>query len=157
MQTYNHLIDKSKIDSINSILVELTNLNNLLDGTELNNLKFFNRVYVFVAKELELSVSANKFIYPELIKKLDTAFALYYFDALNYFVENKKLPKLWNDVIEEKLFTPFYFLLGANVHINHDLSLAIVSSVANLPEFKNDFDATDKVISKAIKNFFKRA
>ncbi len=152
---YNYFIDKDKINSIHSIVVELDKLNNYLNGTKLNTLKFFNSVYIFVDKELENAVSSGIFSHPKIVKKLDIIFSLYYFDALNYFTEHKKLPELWNTIIKKGIFTPFYFLLGANVHINHDLPLAITASVPNLKEFKEDFYKIDKIIKIAIKNFFK--
>ncbi len=152
---YSHVINKNEINSIHSILVELDKLNGYLDGTELHDLRLFNQMYAFVDKELELAVSAGIFLHPDLVKKLDVAFVAYYFDALNYFAEHKRLPELWGDIITHKVFLPFYFLLGANVHINHDLTLAILDSIPNLKEFEKDFHKIDEVISESIKKFFK--
>ncbi len=152
---YSYIINKNEINSIDSILVELDKLNGYLDGTELHDLRLFNQMYAFVDKELELAVSSGVFLHPDSVKKLDIAFSSYYFDALNYFAEHKRLPELWGDIITHKVFLPFYFLLGANVHINHDLTLAILDSIPSLKAFEKDFHKIDEVIREAIKKFFK--
>lgn len=154
-KTYHHTVDIQKIDSLHAVTAELEIVSRHLENTELHNLKFFNNVYTVVAGELEQAIVRKEFIFPELITELDIAFSLYYFDALNYFAEHKRLPELWNDITQKKVRIPFYFLLGANVHINHDLPLAILDTTSDLKKFRRDFFVADKNIACAIKKFFK--
>ena len=152
-KSYSHVIRSNEICSIHSVRLELERLNERLNDTELHTLTFFNSVYLSVVKELEHAVADGLFLHPDLVSRLDMKFALYYFDALNYFIENERLPELWRQVLHKGVFTPFYFLIGANVHINHDLPLAIKESIENPEVFFQDFNRADMVVERALGKF----
>lgn len=74
---------------------------------------------------------------PAFMTHLDVAFANLYFGAVDTADNPAAVPLAWRPLVELRAdagIEPIQFALaGMNVHINHDLPLAMVSAYAGIP------------------------
>lgn len=148
--TYTHIIDIAKVHSVRDAIAELKKLNDILPGSSLETTLPFNSVYIVITEQLQKGISTGVFKAPELMEQLDLEFVRFYFHSLNRYVKEGKLSATWEPILTKNLPSFVYALLGANIHITHDLALAI-DKVKATKELKQDFLKADKLISKARK------
>lgn len=111
-------------------------------------LRAFTEAYIIVTKNFHEALSARLFRLPYQVQKLDEAFAAYYVRA----TAATQLPAEWQTVVKDrkKENELFSLLLGANVHIHHDLPLALLVTVSEPKTFERDFFIVKRVFAKAI-------
>lgn len=145
---YTHLVDISRIHTVRDAITELKKLNAIFLGSSLENILPFNSVYIVITEQLQKGISTKVFSAPEIMEQLDLEFVRFYFHSLNRYVREGELSPTWKPILSKNLPSFMYALLGANIHITHDLALAI-NKVDATKELQKDFLKADKLISKA--------
>lgn len=95
----------------------------------------FNRMYLKVTLDVDNQVQQRGFADPDWVSRLDVVFANRYFAAVDALSDPPEAqPTAWRPLLarrEEAGIEPIQFALaGMNVHINHDLPLAVVATCA---------------------------
>lgn len=129
-------IDIETVNSFDKLLNELRALESNLPGSKLSNLITFNSAYIVVTSALQEASSNGHFENPKFIEKFTLCFARYYFQIINNSLAgNNNIAVAWANLLTPKTDKPLpnfiYLLMGANAHINHDLSLAMVEMLRN--------------------------
>jgi hypothetical protein len=101
-----------------------------------DGLKWFNRLYLMVTDQVRSTPPGSAWLDPAWLDHLDVVFAGLYFDALRASLAGQKTPSSWSAMFEVR-FTPGidriqFALAGMNAHINHDLSLALLKTSADM-------------------------
>jgi hypothetical protein len=147
---FQHHIQLDQINSIDDVCRELEHLNNRLTGSELHELAVFNKAYLVVTQNVQAAARHRAFEKPDIIEKLDIAFAHFYFDALNQFNKTGDLPGIWGKNTQRVRHTkhPAFIalLMGANAHINHDLALALLNTKVSPADLHEDFARVNNVL-----------
>jgi Family of unknown function (DUF5995) len=110
-----------------------------IDGVLPNNdgLKWFNLLYLTVTTEIHDHPPADGWRDVLWITKLDVVFANFYFAAIaNFLSQRTGTPSSWQALFETRYRAGIdriqFALAGMNAHINHDLSLALLQTNAEL-------------------------
>ena len=115
------------IDDVVQVMEKIDQL--LPDG---DGLKWFNRLYLMVTKEVDLSPPAGGWRDADWLTLLDVVFAKFYFGAVAGFLSGTAVPSSWNAMLSARYATGVdriqFALAGMNAHINHDLSLALLAT-----------------------------
>ncbi|HXC97544.1 MAG TPA: DUF5995 family protein [Edaphobacter sp.] len=115
------------IEDVAQIMERIDQL--LSDG---DGLKWFNRLYLMVTKEVDLSPPAGGWKDPGWLTLLDVVFASLYFKAVADFLSDASdVPSSWNALLSARYAAVDriqFALAGMNAHINHDLSLALLAT-----------------------------
>ena len=94
-----------------------------------DGVRYFNRLYLATTVEIRRRRRGAAFEDAEFLDRLDVEFANLYFEAHRAAEEHRELPATWRTVfrLRSKPETlPIQFALaGMNVHINHDLPVAV--------------------------------
>jgi hypothetical protein len=96
-----------------------------------DGLKWFNRLYLSVTRQVDLEPAAY-WKDPSWLINLDVVFAGFYFRALASFLSgDPSVPSSWTAMFEARYRTGVdriqLALAGMNAHINHDLALALLA------------------------------
>jgi Family of unknown function (DUF5995) len=102
-----------------------------------DGLKWFNRMYLMVTKEVDLNPPAGGWKDATWLLLLDVVFAGFYFRAVAGFLEGAStVPSSWSAMLSARYETGIdriqFALAGMNAHINHDLSLALLATDAQM-------------------------
>jgi hypothetical protein len=117
--------------TIDEVLQTMESIDLLL--TDGDGLKWFNRLYLMVTREVDLQLPAGGWKDADWLLLLDVVFAGFYFRAVAGFLSGSStVPSSWNAMLGSR-FTPGidriqFALAGMNAHINHDLSLALLAT-----------------------------
>ena len=120
----------------------------------------FNRMYLEVTLGVGDQISQGLFGDPGWVSRLDVVFANLYFAAVDSMNDPPSAqPPAWRPLLAARSkpdIEPIQFALaGMNVHINHDLPLAVVTActeLATAPEdgtHHNDYQKIDKLLDAA--------
>jgi Family of unknown function (DUF5995) len=117
--------------TIDDVVQTMESIDQLLpDG---DGLKWFNRLYLMVTTEVDLHPPAGGWKDANWLLLLDVVFAGFYFRAVAGFLSGASgVPSSWNAMLRAR-YTPGidriqFALAGMNAHINHDLSLALLTT-----------------------------
>jgi Family of unknown function (DUF5995) len=118
----------STIDDVAKIMESIDEL--LPDG---DGLKWFNRLYLMVTKEVDLDPPAGGWKDAAWLSLLDVVFAELYFKAVAGFLSGDSgVPSSWSAMLSARYATGIdriqSALAGMNAHINHDLALALLAT-----------------------------
>lgn len=121
--------------TIDDVIEIMEALDGALPGSD--GLKWFNWLYLLVTKEVRSSPPAGGFNNPLWVTRLDVVFAKLYFAAVNGFLRGVgPTPSSWEALFEARhepgIERIQFALAGMNAHINHDLSLALLQTNAEL-------------------------
>ncbi|MDB5170429.1 MAG: hypothetical protein JWO35_123 [Candidatus Saccharibacteria bacterium] len=129
-------IDIESIDTFKKLLFKLRSLDSQLINSDFSRVAPFNSAYIVVTAAIGEALDNGYFENPKFIENFTLCFSHYYFAAINEALAGSNdLPVAW-----AKLLTPktgkrlpnfIYILMGANAHINHDLSLVMVKMLDN--------------------------
>ena len=118
---------------------EVINVMLSIDGVLPNHdgLKWFNFLYLMVTKEVRDHPPADGWKDAQWITQLDIVFANFYFAAIaNFLGQRAATPSSWQALFEARHRAGIdriqFALAGMNAHINHDLSLALLQTDAEL-------------------------
>jgi hypothetical protein len=120
----------------------------------------FNRMYLDVTLAVDKQVQQGTFADPGWVTRLDVVFANRYFAAVDAISQpTAAQPPAWQPLLAARTNTeiePIQFALaGMNVHINHDLPLAVVATCTELGTAPTDgshhadYQRIDKLLDDA--------
>jgi hypothetical protein len=120
--------------SIADVIARMQAIDALLPPND--GLKWFNRLYLMVTQQVDLHPPGGAWQSPAWLTRLDVVFAGLYFSAVAGFLGGEPVPSAWAALFEARYQAGIdriqFALAGMNAHINHDLSLALVSTDAEL-------------------------
>jgi hypothetical protein len=103
---------------------------------ENDGVRAFNALYRAVTKAVGAEFDERPFEDPTFFARLAPTFANLYFDAVEAAASKHKTSRVWEPMFEKRFtsgIAPLQFAIaGMNAHINHDLSLALVSTTKEL-------------------------
>ena len=96
-----------------------------------NRVAAFNKLYLTITRRVDLALPGATT--PEFLELLDVEFARRYFTALDLWNrEREDTPDVWEVLFKRagdlQMSELVAAMLGVNAHINHDLSLALIST-----------------------------
>jgi hypothetical protein len=120
--------------TIADVIAEMQSIDALLPDND--GLKWFNRLYLMVTDQVRSNPPGGAWQNLAWLDHLDVVFAGLYFDALRASLAEGKTPSSWTAVFQAR-FAPGidriqFALAGMNAHINHDLSLALLKTSADM-------------------------
>jgi uncharacterized protein DUF5995 len=144
-------------DLIGGVIVKLEELQSIFDdlppSAANNRVAAFNDLYLTITRRVAdaLSTAAQ----PEFLELLDIEFAKRYFTALRLWNDDDEAtPDVWEVLFkrarDEEMSQLVAAMLGVNAHINHDLSLALVSTWAELGPPEDDAKHKDYLLVNKI-------
>jgi hypothetical protein len=97
-----------------------------------NRVAAFNELYLTITRRVDGALQAGV-RWPEFLELLDIEFAKRYFHALHLWnSDDEDTPDVWEVLFKRahdvKMSRLIAAVLGVNAHINHDLSLALIST-----------------------------
>ena len=121
--------------SISEVLTVMQRIDDVLPNSD--GLKWFNLLYWKVTLEVDSNPPAGGWENSAWLTRLDVVFAQFYFNAiLNCLTSSAGVPSSWEALFEARLQPCIeriqFALAGMNAHINHDLSLALLQTNAEL-------------------------
>jgi len=104
-----------------------------VEVAENDGLKWFNRMYMMVTKEVDLSPPAGGWKDAAWLLRLDVVFAGFYFRAISGFLEGAgQTASSWSVLMKARYEAGIdriqFAVAGMNAHINHDLALALLET-----------------------------
>jgi Family of unknown function (DUF5995) len=101
-----------------------------------DGLACFNRMYLGVTRQISTALGQGFYADTAFMTQLDVTFAGLYFSAAGAAGDPAAVPLAWRPLMAQRAnagIEPVQFALaGMNVHINHDLPLAVVATCAAL-------------------------
>jgi hypothetical protein len=133
-QSGNALVSAVNPATVADVIAEMQSIDALLPAND--GLKWFNRLYLMVTDQVRSTPTGGAWQNPAWLDHLDVVFAGLYFDALRASLAGERTPSSWAAMFQAR-FTPGidriqFALAGMNAHINHDLSLALLKTSADM-------------------------
>ena len=128
------LIPADNPATIAGVITQMQSIDALLPASD--GVKWFNRLYLMVTDQVRSNPPGGTWQDPAWLDHLDVVFAGFYFDALRTSLADERTPSSWTALFDAR-FTPGldriqFALAGMNAHINHDLSLALLKTSADM-------------------------
>ena len=130
-QSLYQIVSGAAPTTIDDVLKTMESIDQLLsDG---DGLKWFNRLYLMVTKEVDLRPPVGGWKDAVWLLQLDVIFAGFYFRAVADFLSGvSTVPSSWSAMLRARFMAGIdriqFALAGMNAHINHDLSLALLET-----------------------------
>jgi hypothetical protein len=154
-----HSIDIARITTVANLLQQLHSLDDQLQHSTFSRLIAFNTAYSIVSKEIYASLKNGYFENPKFIEKFTVCFSQYYFQVINdVLAEKSDVATAWSNIFRPSQANPLpnfiYLLMGANAHINHDLSLAMqrMLNKGDTSKLFKDILQVDKLLMRSSKD-----
>jgi hypothetical protein len=154
-----HAIDIAHITTVASLLQQLRSLDDQLENSAFSELIAFNTAYTIVTKEINVSLKNGYFDNPKFIEKFTVCFSHYYFQVINDVLAGKQdIATAWSNIFRSSKDKPLpnfiYLLMGANAHINHDLSLTMLRMLdkGDTAKLFKDILKVDKLLMRSSKD-----
>src|SRR5580704_11393293 len=117
--------------TIDQVVQTMESIDQLLPDED--GLKWFNRLYLMVTREVDLNPPTGGWKDAEWLLRLDVVFAGFYFRAVADFLSGAAtVPGSWSAMLSARYIAGIdriqFALAGMNAHINHDLSLALLAT-----------------------------
>jgi hypothetical protein len=129
-----HITGSAAPEDIKGVINVMNQIDAVLPGTD--GLKWFNWLYLTVTEAVQNHPAAGGFNNPIWVTRLDVIFAEFYFAAINSFLQQRETPSSWRALFDARHTAGIeriqFALAGMNAHINHDLSLALLQTNAQL-------------------------
>jgi Family of unknown function (DUF5995) len=127
--------------TIDEVIARMQSIDAALPATD--GVACFNRMYLQVTQGVSGQVQQGSFGDPVFVSQLDVVFANIYFAAVDALSGPPAAwPEAWQPLLAARTtpgIEPIQFALaGMNIHINHDLPLAVVATCADLTTAPND-------------------
>jgi hypothetical protein len=133
-QALGAIVGSARPESIADAISTMQSVDALL--AENDGLKWFNRMYMMVTKEVNVGSPGGAWQNPVWLEQLDVVFAGFYFDAVRDAIAGGDLAASWRALFEARFNTGIdriqFAVAGMNAHINHDLALALLKTDADL-------------------------
>jgi hypothetical protein len=127
------ILTGAKAATIPDVIAAMESIDATLQGND--GLKWFNLLYLMVTKQV--AAPADGWQAPTWIEHLDVVFAQLYFNAIISSIQGSAgVASAWQALFEARFSTGIdriqFALAGMNAHINHDLTLALLQTDADL-------------------------
>jgi len=144
------------------VIARLTALDRRLPVTD--GVAWFTKLYLKMTEAVQAAHVAGEFAAPTAVDRLSVVFAALFLDVEEADrMRHGSVPKAWAPLFEaraEERIAPIQFALaGANAHINHDLSIALVTTWQELglgprrgTPFRWDFEAVNAIVARVEKD-----
>ncbi|MCU7729177.1 DUF5995 family protein [Actinoplanes sp. KI2] len=138
-----------KLDTIQAILDDLP------PSPAANRVAAFNSLYNRITRRVDGALRGDGVNQPNFLELLDVQFAKRYFDALELWnQDDEDTPDVWEVLFKRgkdlKMSKLTAAMLGVNAHINHDLSLALIGTWADLGAPTDDLIHPDYLLVNQI-------
>jgi hypothetical protein len=142
---------------IGGVIMKLEELQSIFDdlppSPANNRVAAFNDLYLTITRRVADALSTAT--QPEFLELLDIEFAKRYFTALRLWNDDDEAtPDVWEVLFkrarDQEMSQLVAAMLGVNAHINHDLSLALVSTWAELGPPEDDSKHEDYLLVNKI-------
>lgn len=152
-------ITRAAPENITDVVDVMTAIDAILPGND--GLKWFNWLYLTVTVAVQSNPPAGGFNNPQWLTRLDVIFAGFYFAAIVNFLQGRETARSWRALFDARhtggIDRIQFALAGMNAHINHDLSLALLQTNAELnvapvkggPEHR-DFESVNDILEGVI-------
>jgi len=125
----------SPATTVDEVIARMRSIDAVLPETD--GVACFNRMYLDVTLAVAAQVQQGTFADTNWVTRLDVVFANLYFAAVDRMSQPASAqPVAWQPLLEARTNTgiePIQFALaGMNIHINHDLPLAVVATCTDL-------------------------
>jgi hypothetical protein len=149
-------------DDIGDVIAKLEVVQAILDdlppGRAAHRVSAFNELYLKITRRVDGALTGSH--QPDFLELLDVEFAKRYFTALDQWNrDDEDTPDVWEVLFkrghDQGLSRLAAAMLGVNAHINHDLSLALIATWAELGApaddlIHPDYLLVDQIFHKAI-------
>lgn len=127
------IVTGRQVDTISDVIATMESIDEALPTSD--GLKWFNLLYLMVTKQVNAPPAGWKA--PSWIEHLDVVFAHLYLNAITGWIRGAvSIPSSWQALFEARFKTGIdrvqFALAGMNAHINHDLSLALLQTDADM-------------------------
>jgi hypothetical protein len=138
----------------------IAQLEKIIIYCEINNncAGYFAVMYHKVTCKVKECINNKNFEDGLRMERLDVEFARRYIDAFYSWIGGKPITKSWqitfDSISQKSLIVLQHLLLGMNVHINLDLSIATVVAMhaSSLDDIHNDFNTINSILASMIEN-----
>lgn len=141
------------LDTIEDVQIALEKLSHDLAADKLYSVTSFNHTYLVITRKVRTSARKSAFQYPEFLSQFDTAFANYYFNALERFISDKPIASAWNEAFvkanSKKVSNFVAMALGVNAHVNNDIALVLRDCNAQTKHY-DDYVQINSIIISAL-------
>jgi hypothetical protein len=155
--------------SIDDVITRMTAIDSALPADD--GVACFNRMYLEVTRGVDDQVKRGQFGDPAWITRLDVVFANLYFTGVGSLPGTSSVEaSAWQPLLACRSnpdIDPIQFALaGMNIHINHDLPLAVVATCSDLETtptegtHREDYQKVDKLLDaseQAVREAFEPA
>jgi hypothetical protein len=129
-QALNQLVAAAPPATIADVIARMQAIDAALPNND--GLKWFNRLYLMVTQQVDLSPPGGAWQDPDWLLALDVVFARYYFNAIRGYLAGTGVPASWTALFAARFTAGIdriqFALAGMNAHINHDLAQALVDT-----------------------------
>jgi hypothetical protein len=127
------VVAQTPVASLDEVVARMTAIDQALPPAD--GISCFNKLYLAVTQNVRAGVGQAMFADPAFLTALDVSFANLYFAALRAFdAGSTDTPRAWLPLFQaraSKTIAPIQFALaGMNAHINRDLPVAVVETLA---------------------------
>jgi Family of unknown function (DUF5995) len=133
-QALSKLLSTAEPTTIPDVIDVMKSMDAILPDTD--GLKWFNRMYQMVTEEVDAHPPGGAWRNPAWLERLDVVFAGFYFDSVSDFLAGRRVSVAWKALFGARTSSAIdriqFALAGMNAHINHDLSLALLKTDADL-------------------------
>ena len=146
--------------TIDDVLRRMQQIDGLLADED--GLKWFNRLYMMVTKEVDVNPPAGGWRDAEWLLRLDVVFAGFYFRAIAGFLDGSaNTASSWSALMEARYTAGIdriqFALAGMNAHVNHDLALALLETDREMnltpgngsPQYL-DYEAVNELLNRVM-------
>ena len=152
-------ITRAAPENITDVVDVMTAIDAILPSND--GLKWFNWLYLTVTIAVQGNPPPGGFNNPQWLTRLDVIFAEFYFAAIVNFLQGRETPRSWRALFDARhtggIDRIQFALAGMNAYINHDLSLALLQTNAELnlapvkggPEHR-DFESVNEILEGVI-------
>lgn len=153
MKQFLYTFYKSSFRSVPEVIEHMEELQEKLSGTDLTNLRAFNKTYLIITQNVYRKIGTGYFAFDDSMTAVDINFACYYFRALKTYISGGKPPPAWKILFDQckrnSHYQFIYMALGVNAHVNNDLAQSLLDVVKN-EAYKVDFDTVNTIIHESI-------
>lgn len=148
-------------ETIDDVIDKLTEI---VDWCKQNNSRmgYYTVLYRIVTRKIKTAILQGQFEHSARINQLDIIFANYFISAFTDYRLTGQCTQCWQLVFQlaknSKLTILQHLMMGINVHVNYDLSLALIKigDDENLALLKKDFDKINTILLSLADQFARK-
>lgn len=154
------IVSGTKPETIDGVIQTMERIDAALADDD--GLKWFNRMYMLVTREVDFNPPGGAWKDPEWLLALDVVFAGLYLDAVEGYLSGEStVPSSWRALLDSRhqqgIDRIQFALAGMNAHINRDLAIALRKTNAKCgfdpqegSSQKADYDAVNHLLQSVM-------